>query len=51
MDELLGRLIVNVNNNCFSVGSPDEHTDGALYDLLMTEYPGWLKLAAQHSLL
>ena len=49
MDELSGRLIDNANY--FSVGSPDEHTDGALYDLLMTEYPGWLKLAAQHGLL
>ena len=49
MDELSGRLIDNANY--FSVGSPDEHTDTALYDLLMTEYPGWLKLAAQHGLL
>jgi stress response protein SCP2 len=49
LDELPGRLIDNANY--FSVGSPDEHTDEALYDLLMTEYPDWLKLAAQHSFL
>lgn len=49
LDELPGRLIDNANY--FSVSSPDEHSDAALYDLLMTEYPGWLKLAAQHGLL
>ena len=49
LDELPGRLIDNADY--FSVGSPDEHADAALYDLLMTEYPGWLKRAAQHGLL
>jgi len=49
LDELGGRLIDNANY--FSVSSPDEHSDGDLYDLLMTEYPGWLKLAKQHGLL
>ena len=49
MDELPGRLIDNANY-C-SVGSPDEHTDTELYDLLMAEYPSWLKLATQHGLL
>ena len=49
LDELGGRLIDNANY--FSVSSPDEHSDGELYDLLMTEYPGWLKLARQHGLL
>ena len=49
LDELDGRLIDNAD--FFAVASPDEHSDDELYDLLMTEYPGWLKLAAQHGLL
>lgn len=49
LDELDGRLIDNAN--FFSVSSPDEHSDAELYDLLMTEYPGWLKLARQHAML
>lgn len=49
LDELDGRLIDNAD--FFSVSSPDEHSDAALYDLLMTEYPGWLKQARQKGLL
>jgi len=49
LDEIDGRLIDNAD--FFSVASPDEHADAALYDLLMTEYPGWVKLARQHRLL
>ena len=49
LDELDGRLIDNAD--FFSVSSPDEHSDAELYDLLMTEYPGWLKLARQQRLL
>ncbi|MES2933723.1 MAG: VWA domain-containing protein [Pseudomonadota bacterium] len=49
MDELPGRWIDNANY--FSVSSPDEHADAALYDLLMTEYPSWLKLASHQGLL
>lgn len=49
LDELGGRLVDNANY--FSVSSPDEHSDAELYDLLMTEYPGWLKLARQNGLL
>lgn len=49
LDELPGRLIDNASY--FSVSAPDEYSDTALYDLLMTEYPGWLKLAAGHGLL
>jgi len=49
LDELPGRLIDNASY--FSVSAPDEHADAALYDLLMAEYPGWLKLAAGHGLL
>ena len=49
LDELNGRLVDNAN--FFSVASPDEHADPELYDLLMAEYPAWLKLARQHGLL
>jgi hypothetical protein len=49
LDELNGRLIDNAN--FFSVAGPDEHSDAALYDLLMAEYPTWVKQARQHGLL
>lgn len=49
LDELSGRLIDNANY--FSVTSPDEYSDAMLYDLLMVEYPGWLKFASSHGLL
>ena len=49
LDELDGRLIDNAN--FFSVATPDEHPDAALYALLMDEYPAWLALARQHGLL
>lgn len=49
LDELGGRLVDNAD--FFSVSSPDEHTDSALYDLLMTEYPAWVGQARQHGLL
>lgn len=49
LDELSGRLIDNAD--FFSVSSPDEYSESELYDLLMTEYPGWLKLAKQNGLL
>ena len=41
LDELDGRLVDNAD--FFSVASPDEHPDAALYDLLMNEYPQWVK--------
>lgn len=43
LDELPGRLLDNAA--FFSVERPDEHTDDALYDLLMEEYPEWVKAA------
>lgn len=43
LDELPGRLVDNANY--FSVASPDDYSDADLYDLLMTEYPDWLKAA------
>lgn len=49
LDELDGRFIDNAD--FFSVASPDEHSDPELYDLLMTEYPGWVQLARQKGLL
>lgn len=49
LDELDGRLIDNAD--FFSVSSPDEHTDSALYDLLMTEYPAWVGQARRQGLL
>ena len=49
LDDLDGRLVDNAD--FFSVASPDEHSDAQLYDLLMTEYPGWVKQAARHGLL
>jgi vWA found in TerF C terminus len=48
LDELGGHLIDNAN--FFSVVSADQHSDAQLYDLLMTEYPGWIRLAKQHGL-
>lgn len=49
LDELDGRLIDNAD--FFSVASPDEHSDGALYDLLMNEYPQWVRQARQRGLI
>ena len=49
LDELSGRFVDNAD--FFSVASPDEHAYGELYDLLMTEYPSWLKQARQLGLL
>ncbi|QOY92779.1 VWA domain-containing protein [Massilia sp. UMI-21] len=49
LDELDGRLIDNAN--FFSVSSPDEHADADLYDLLMDEYPAWVRQAHQAGLL
>jgi stress response protein SCP2 len=49
LDELPGRLVDNAN--FFSVESPNEHSDEALYDLMMGEYPDWIKLAKQQGIL
>ena len=49
LDELDGRMIDNAD--FFAVSSPDEHSDGALYDLLMNEYPQWVKEARQHGMI
>lgn len=49
LDELDGRLVDNAG--FFSVASPDEHPDADLYDLLMAEYPDWVRQAKQIGLL
>ncbi|MFZ1389364.1 MAG: VWA domain-containing protein [Thiolinea sp.] len=49
LDELPNRFIYNAD--FFAVSSPDEHDDATLYDLLMSEYPNWVKLAQQKGLL
>jgi stress response protein SCP2 len=49
LDELDGRLVDNAG--FFSVSSPDEYSDAELYELLMDEYPGWVKQAASLGLL
>jgi len=49
LDELDGRLIDNAG--FFSVETPDEHADAALYDLLMDEYPDWVKQAGRQGLI
>jgi len=49
LDQLDGRLIDNAD--FFSVAAPGEHSDAALYDLLMTEYPQWVAQATRHGLI
>ena len=49
LDELDGRLIDNAG--FFSVETPDEHADPALYDLLMDEYPDWVRQAKGQGLI
>lgn len=48
LDDLPGRLMDNAG--FFSVERPDEHPDEALFDLLMDEYPDWVKLARSYSM-
>lgn len=49
LDDMPGRFIDNVDFFC--VSSPDQYTDDELYDLLMTEYPEWLKQAKAKGLI
>lgn len=49
LDELPKRLIDNAD--FFAVQTPNEPSDEALYDLMMSEYPEWVKLAKQQGLL
>jgi len=49
LDNMKGRYIDNAN--FFSVEDPAHISDDELYDLLMGEYPNWLKEAREKSLL
>lgn len=49
LDTMSGRHIDNAN--FFSVADPDALPDGELYDLLMSEYPDWVKAAPGKGLL
>ena len=49
LDNLSDRYLDNAN--FFSVEDPLEVSDTELYDLLMTEYPGWVKSASQKGLI
>lgn len=49
LDHLRDRYLDNAN--FFSVEDPLELSDTELYDLLMTEYPGWVKNASQKALI
>jgi len=49
LDDLEGRYVDNAD--FFSVEDPEAIADEELYDLLMTEYPNWLKTARNQGLL
>ncbi|PIE94510.1 VWA domain-containing protein [Bacillus fungorum] len=49
LDNLTGRFIDNAN--FFNVANPAGIPDNQLYDLLMTEYPEWVKLATSKGLI
>ncbi|WP_088187045.1 VWA domain-containing protein [Desulfosporosinus sp. FKA] len=49
LDTMSGRYVDNAN--FFSVENPSQISDDYLYDLLMSEYPNWLKEARQKSIL
>ncbi len=49
LDDLAGRYLDNAD--FFSVDDPGAIADDALFDLLMTEYPGWLEQARAQGLL
>lgn len=49
LDDMPGRFVDNAD--FFSVADPADLSDEQLYDLMMNEYPGWLKLARSQGLL
>ena len=49
LDNMGGRFLDNAN--FFSVADPMLLPDDQLFDLLMTEYPGWVRMARQRGLL
>jgi stress response protein SCP2 len=48
LDDMPGRFLDNAD--FFSVADPAQIPDNQLYDLMMTEYPGWLQQARQRGL-
>ena len=49
LDEMRDRYVDNAD--FFSVEDPEAIADQELYDLLTTEYPGWVRLAQTKNLL
>ncbi|MFN6563578.1 MAG: TerD family protein [Nostoc sp. ChiSLP01] len=49
LDEISDRYLDN--SDFFSLEDPENIADGELYDLLMTEYPNWVRLAKTKNLL
>ncbi|MEH7345678.1 VWA domain-containing protein [Bacillus sp. JJ1532] len=49
LDNLTGRYLDNAN--FFSVEDPQTISDHELYDLLMAEYPGWVRAASDNGLI
>lgn len=49
LDNLTGRYLDNAN--FFSVEDPQMISDHELYDLLMAEYPGWVRAASDNGLI
>jgi hypothetical protein len=49
LDEMGGRFLDNAS--FFAVADPGELSDSQLYDLMMTEYPDWLRQAATRGLI
>ena len=49
LDDLPDRFLDNAD--FFSVEDPEEISDSELYDLMMAEYPNWLKLAHEKQML
>ena len=49
LDDMPGRFVDNAD--FFSVSDPGQLTDDQLFELMMNEYPGWLRLAQDRGLL
>lgn len=49
LDDMKGRFLDNAN--FFSIADPAQLTDEQLYDLLLEEYPDWIKKATKQGLL
>lgn len=49
LDDMPGRVVDNAN--FFAVSNPDDPSDEELYDLLMEEYPDWLRQVREKDIL